>query len=252
VVANSSITLSNLPPVGGDLPYVGRRIYRSDVNGGGTYRFVSQINAITTTFVDNGSVSGNALVELPAKIRSRLDGSLVMDPGMIVKNRGSRIEVRDGANLLAEGTIGLPVIMTSINDIRYGFGGTFDTASNRGATAATPGDWGGVFVGHGSEASMDYNRISYGGGTTRIEGNFASFNAIEVHQADFRLANSLVEFNAAGNEANTTDPDRLGRGTNDASAIFVRGAQPQILNNRISDNAGSAISIDVNSLTVDF
>ena len=95
---------------------------------------------------------------------------------------------------------------------------------------------------------MDYNRISYGGGTTRIEGNFASFNAIEVHQADFRLANSLVEFNAAGNEANATDPDRLGRGTNDASAIFVRGAQPQILNNRISDNAGSAISIDVNSL----
>ena len=248
VVANSSVTLSNLPPIGGDLPYVGRRIYRSDANGGGTYRFVSQINAIATTFVDNGSVSGNALVELPAKIRSRLDGSLVMDPGMIVKNRGSRIEVRDGANLVAEGTIGLPVILTSINDIRYGFGGTFDTASNKGATAATAGDWGGVFVGHGSEASMDYNRISYGGGTTRIEGNFASFNAIEVHQADFRLANSLVEFNAAGNEANATDPDRLGRGTNDASAIFVRGAQPQILNNRISDNAGSAISIDVNSL----
>ena len=250
VTANSAITLGNLPPVASTLPYVGRRIYRSDANGGGTYRFVAQINAITTTFVDNGTVTGNALVDLAAKIRPRLDASLVMDPGIIVKNRGSRIEVKDGANLMAEGTDGLPVIMTSINDIRYGFGGTFDTASNKGLTAATAGDWGGLFVGHGSEASLDYNRISYGGGTTRIEGNFASFNAIEVHQADFRLANSLVEFNAAGNEANASDPDRLGRGTNDASAIFVRGAQPQILNNRLSDNAGAAISIDVNSLSV--
>jgi len=250
VAANSSITLGNLPPVSSSLPYVGRRIYRSDANGGGTYRFVAQINAIATTFVDNGSVSGNPLVELPAKIRPRLDGSLVMDPGTIVKNRGSRIEVRDGANLIAEGTDGLPVIMTSINDVRYGFGGTFDTASNKGATAAAPGDWGGLFIGHGSEASLDYNRVSYGGGTTRIEGNFASFNAIEVHQADFRMANSLVEFNAAGNEANAGDPDRLGRGTNDASAIFVRGAQPQILNSRISDNNGAAISIDVNSLSI--
>ncbi|MFM8214492.1 MAG: hypothetical protein ACKN82_07635, partial [Pirellula sp.] len=250
VTANSSITLNNLPPVASTLPYVGRRIYRSDASGGGTYRFVAQINAITTTFVDNGTVTGNALVELAAKIRPRLDASLVMDPGIIVKNRGSRIEVKDGANLVAEGTDGLPVIMTSINDIRYGFGGTFDTASNKGLTPATPGDWGGLFVGHGSEASLDYNRISYGGGTTRIEGNFASFNAIEVHQSEFRLANSLVEFNAAGNEANASDPDRLGRGTNDASAIFVRGSQPQILNSRISDNAGAAISIDVNSLSV--
>ena len=250
VTQGSSISLANLPPVNASLPYVGRRIYRSDASGGGTYRFVAQINAIATTFVDNGTVSGNALVELSAKIRPRLDASLVMDPGLIVKNRGSRIEVKDGANLVAEGTDGLPVIMTSINDIRYGFGGTFDTASNKGATAATPGDWGGLYVGHGSEASLDYNRVSYGGGTTRIEGNFASFNAIEVHQADFRLANSLVEFNAAGNEANAGDPERLGRGTNDASAIFVRGAQPQILNSRISDNSGAAISIDVNALSV--
>ncbi|MFN5917129.1 MAG: hypothetical protein ACK48K_10265, partial [Planctomycetota bacterium] len=250
VTANSAITLNNLPPVASTLPYVGRRIYRSDASGGGTYRFVAQINAITTTFVDNGTVTGNALVELAAKIRPRLDGSLVMDPGIIVKNRGSRIEVKDGANLIAEGTDGLPVIMTSINDIRYGFGGTFDTASNKGLTPATPGDWGGLFVGHGSEASLDYNRVSYGGGTTRIEGNFASFNAIEVHQSEFRLANSLVEFNAAGNEANAGDPDRLGRGSNDASAIFVRGSQPQILNSRISDNNGAAISIDVNSLSV--
>ncbi|MFM8397965.1 MAG: hypothetical protein ACKOAH_09045, partial [Pirellula sp.] len=36
VTANSSITLNNLPPVASTLPYVGRRIYRSDASGGGT------------------------------------------------------------------------------------------------------------------------------------------------------------------------------------------------------------------------
>jgi parallel beta-helix repeat protein len=245
-----SISLGNLPPINNTLPYVGRRIYRSDANGGGTYRFVAQINAIATSFVDNGTVSGNALVELSAKIRPRLDGSLVVDPGAIIKNRGSRIEVRDSANMIAEGTVGLPVIMTSINDTRYGFGGTFDTAGNKGATAAAPGDWGGIFVGHSAEASMDFNRLSYAGGTTRIEGGFASFNAIEVHQADFRLANSLLELNESGTESNSADPDRLGRGTNDASALFVRGSQPVIVNNRIVDTNGAAISIDVNSLNV--
>ncbi len=250
VTNGGSISLGNLPPINSALPYVGRRIYRSDANGGGTYRFVAQINAIATTFVDNGTVSGNALVELSAKIRPRLDGSLVVDPGAIIKNRGSRIEVTNGANLIAEGTVGLPVVMTSINDIRYGFGGTFDTAGNKGATPASAGDWGGVFVGHGSEASLDFNRISYAGGTTRIEGGFASFNAIEVHQADFRLANSLLELNEAGTESNTADPDRLGRGKNDASALFVRGSQPVIVNNRIVDTNGAAISIDVNSLNV--
>jgi len=246
----SSISLGNLPPINSTLPYVGRRIYRSDANGGGTYRFVAQINAIATSFVDNGTVSGNALVELSAKIRPRLDGSLVVDPGAIIKNRGSRIEVKDSANMIAEGTVGLPVIMTSINDTRYGFGGTFDTAGNKGATAAAPGDWGGLFIGHSSEASLDFNRISYAGGTTRIEGGFASFNAIEVHQADFRLANSLLELNESGTESNSADPDRLGRGSNDASALFVRGSQPVIVNNRIVDTNGAAISIDVNSLNV--
>jgi hypothetical protein len=252
VVDGSSINLGNLPPISNSLPYIGRRIYRSDVNGGGTYRFVAQINAIATNFVDNGTVSGAPLAELTAKIRPRLDGSLAIDSGIILKNRGSRIEVANGAQLLAEGSDSLPIVMTSINDNTYGFGGTFDTAGNQGVTAELPGDWGGVFIGHGSSASLDFNRIRYAGGTTRIEGGFASFNAIEVHQGDFRIANSRIEESAAGIEANVADPERVGRGTNAAATVFVRGAQPVILNNRINDSEGAAIHIDVNSLNNDF
>jgi hypothetical protein len=252
VADGSAIALSGLPPISSTLPYVGRRLYRSERTGDGPYRFVAQINSSATTFVDNGTTTGGELVLLPAKIRPRLDGSLVIDPGAILKNRGSRIEVRDGGVLIAEGTSSLPIVMTSINDISYGSGGTFDTAGNRGSTPATPGDWGGVFVGHGSSGSLDYNRISFGGGTTRVEGGFSSFNAVEVHQADFRLANSRIEKNASGVLANIQDPSRVGRGTNDEAAIFVRGAQPIVVNNRISDNAGAALHIDVNSLNNTF
>ncbi len=250
VVENSSIQLNNLPPISGTLPYVSRRLYRSDATSAGTYRLVTEINAISTSYTDNGTQTGSPLVPLTTKIRSRLDGGLVIDAGSIIKNRSSRIEVRDGGTLIAEGTDGLPIIMTSLNDSRYGFGGTFDTSNTRGSKSPLVGDWGGIFVGHGSSASLDYNRISYGGGTTRVEGGFASFNAIEVHQADFRISNSRLENNAAGVETSTS-PTRVGRGTNGPAAIFVRGSQPVILNNRINDNGSAAINIDVNSLGPD-
>ena len=250
VVANSSIQLNNLPPISGTLPYVSRRLYRSDATGAGTYRLVTEINAIATSYTDNGTQTGSPLVPLTTKIRPRLDGGLVIDAGSILKNRSSRIEVRDGGTLIAEGTDGLPIIMTSLNDASYGFGGTFDTSNTRGTKSPLVGDWGGIFVGQGSSASLDYDRISYGGGTTRVEGGFASFNAIEVHQADFRMSNSRVENNAAGVETSTS-PTRVGRGTNGPAAIFVRGSQPVLLNNRINDNGAAAINIDVNSLGPD-
>ncbi len=248
VAANSSIALANLPPISGGLPYVARRLYRSDATGAGTYRLVTQLNAVANTYLDNGTLTGGALVPLNIKVRSRLDGGLVIDAGAILKLRGSRIELSDGGTLIAEGTSSLPIVMTSLNDNRYGFGGTFDTANTKGTRRPDEGDWGGVFVGHGSSASLDYSRISYAGGTTRIEGGFASFNAIEVHQADFRMSNSRVENNAPGDETVTTSK-RGGRGTNSPAAVFVRGAQPIIVDNRFSDNESAAISIDVNSLT---
>ena len=250
VAANSSIALANLPTIGGGLPYVARRLYRSDATGGGTYRLVTQLNAVANTYVDNGTLTGSELVPLNIKVRSRLDGGLVIDAGAILKMRGSRIELSDGGTLIAEGTSALPIVMTSLNNNRYGFGGTFDTANTRGTRTPLPGDWGGVFVGHGGTASLDYNRLSYAGGTTRIEGGFASFNAIEVHQADFRMTNSRLENNAGGDESSNT-ATRVGRGTNSAAALFVRGSQPVLINNRINDNDAPAISIDVNSLGPD-
>ena len=67
---------------------------------------------------------------------------------------------------------------------------------------------------------------------------------MEIHQADVRLTNSILENNASGAATGT----RSGRGANAAAVIYVRGAQPVIVNNVIRNNAGAAISINANSL----
>ena len=251
VVANSSIQLSNLPPVIQGSGVVARRLYRSDATGAGTYSLVSQLDAVSTSFVDNGTVTGQPLTLASVTVRSRLDGSLVVDPGILIKAKDSRIEVRKGGNLIAEGTREQPIVFTSLFDTGYGVGGTARTSTAALSDVASRGDWGGIFVGHASSASIDQVRLAYAGGLTRIEGGFASFNPIEIHQADVRIANSRITDSGSGVEGSTS-PTRVGRGTNDAAAIFVRGAQPVILNNVIARNSGAAVNIDVNSLTSEF
>ena len=108
-----------------------------------------------------------------------------------------------------------------------------------------PGDWGGIYLGHGSSGSFDHTVISGAGGTTRIEGGFASFNALEVFQADLRLTNSTLENNAdgRGQPAGT----RVGRGENAASTVFVVASAPIIVGNDFVDGGSSAVSFDLNS-----
>jgi len=168
---------------------------------------------------------------------------------MIVKLGGSRIQTgRGNAGIIAEGTEESPVIFTSLFDDRYGAGGTFDTTNNdsQGANerGALAGDWGGIILNQTSHGSIDHAIIAFGGGTVPIDGFSDSFNAIEVHQADLRVANTLFESNAG--VASSTDRNSLGR--NEATTIFVRGAQPIIVNNRFVNNGGSVVDINANSL----
>ncbi len=177
--------------------------------------------------------------------RARLDGRLAIDGGTVVKLLGSRIEVQFGAQLIAEGTEDREVVFTSINDPRYGAGGTFATSG--AGQAAARGNWGGIYLGPTASASLDHAVIAYGGGTTRIEGGFAEFSALETHQADLRLSNSKLELNAAGN-INSSTSDRGGRGANAESVVFVRGAQPVLVDNVIVDNSAAAFSFNVSAL----
>jgi hypothetical protein len=176
---------------------------------------------------------------------ARPSGRLAIDPGVIVKLRGARIELERGTSqLIAEGTSGQSVIFTSLGDSRFGAGGTFDTNGNLPDVRAA-GDWGGIVLNAGSKASIDYAYLAFGGGQTPIEGRLDQFNVIETHQGDLRLAHSRVENNASG----AASSDRNGRGTNAAATVFVRGAQPVILGNDFRDNRGAVVSINANSLS---
>ncbi|MHB8969228.1 MAG: choice-of-anchor L domain-containing protein [Pirellulaceae bacterium] len=245
-VAVAAVLLQNLPKIGPSEPFMARRIYRAVV-GSGRFERVAQINAEDTVFVDSGTSLGIPLLESTVSLRARLSGRLTVDPGTVVKLDRSRIEATFGAQLIAEGQDGQPVVFTSLRDTRYGFGGTFDTTSQNGQTAAAPGDWSGLYLGHLSQGSLDFAVIAYAGGTSRIEGTFAGFNAVEIHQSEVRIANSKFEFNADG-LGGQSSTNRDGRGANDASTIFIRGAQPIIVSNTLVSNAGAVLSINVNAL----
>lgn len=176
---------------------------------------------------------------------ARPGGRLQIDPGVVVKLADARIEGERGSSqLIAEGTTSLPVIITSLQDDRYGgASGTFDS-SNNGAVAASKGDWGGLFFGQGSRINVDQAYIAYGGGSTAIAGGDANFAAIEVHEAELRLTNTTFEFNASGADGSA----RNFRTGNDGSVVFVKGAQPIIINNIFHNNDGSVISIDANAM----
>lgn len=206
------------------------------------------VHVITENLLVQGTPGGP--LQDGAVQKARPDARLAIDPGIVVKSKGSRIEVGVGAQLIAEGTASNRVIFTSLADDRYGAGGTFDTTSDAtdpNAPDAAAGDWGGINFDPVSKGSLDHVLITFAGGNTPIEGTFASFNAIEIRQAEVRLANSIFETNDDGFGDNAGS-DRNGRGWNAPATIFVRGSQPVIVNNIIRGNEGDAISINANAM----
>ncbi|EAQ77368.1 GEVED domain-containing protein [Blastopirellula marina] len=191
---------------------------------------------------------GGLLVDPFGTLTARLDAGLVIDPNIVIKSNGSRIEVQMGASLIAEGSNGNEIIFTSLHDDRYGFGGTFDTNSNGAQTTADAGDWSGIYFGQTSSGSLDNVILAYGGGNSRVDGGLAFFNAIEIHQASVRVAHSLLEENASGLGNNDSGATRAGHSANAGGTIFVAGAQPVIVSNSFRNNNDASININVNSL----
>lgn len=179
---------------------------------------------------------------------ARFDGSLVVDPNVVVKFNFGRIEVETGANFVAEGAPGRPVVFTSLRDDRYGFGGTFDTNNDGAANAPFPGNWGGIYFSQGSHGSIDHAVIAYAGGESNVGGGQAHFNAVEIHQANVRLTNSLLEYNDNGEGTGAGGATRSGHMSNGDAVVFVRGAQPIIVGNNFRYNDANVLNVDTSSL----
>ncbi|MEC8555201.1 MAG: Ig-like domain-containing protein [Planctomycetota bacterium] len=243
---NASITLTGLPTVQAD--FVSARVYRSATGGAGPYILVGSYGPSDTAFTDNGTNLGTELsIYTSGNLRPRLDASLVIDPGAVVKFEGARIELEQGTNMLAEGVDGADIILTSLLDDRFGASGSFDTNNDFDSASPAPRDWGGIYAGSGSNLSLDLTTFAYAGGVTRIEGTFKAFNPIEIQQAEARITNSHFEFNEDG-IGGQGPTNRLGRLDNRPATIFVRAAQPIIFGNTFENNAGSVIDIDADSL----
>ncbi|MGI9458817.1 MAG: hypothetical protein ACR2NF_02365, partial [Pirellulales bacterium] len=223
-------------------------------------RIIASIESPTSIRIE-GAAFTTTEVRVPMVFEgpfSRPSGRLSIDPGVVLKFDNSRIELQPGmSQLFAEGETGDQIIFTSLNDNRFGAGGTFDTNGNQSnylseTGASSPygntGKWGGIFVGLNSTASLDNIYLGFAGGTTPIEGGFADFNPIEVHRGNLRLANSRLEYNANGDASGQSSPSRNSRGTNAPATVFVRDAQPVIIGNDFRENIGSTISINANSL----
>lgn len=253
VLQTGQIRLSNLPTVATGSGFTGRRLYRATIAADGTigtFALVGALNATDTTFTDGSALGTTPLPAQTLRLTARTDARLAIDPGTVVKLGGARIDVTFGADFYAEGTANDPVIFTSLQDQRYGAGGTFDTNQASNSSAIQAGDWGGIYVGHTSTASIDHAVLAGGGGATRVQGGFASFNVIEVHQGQLRLANSRFEFNQDGREfIDGNQLDRAGRGENASGTVFVRGSQPVVVNNDFLNGQGPVLSFDVNSMT---
>lgn len=249
----NSVRLNNLPPA--PTPFTGRLLYRSQDGGSGPYELIAVLNASSTQYVDDGTTLSGVLDEsIQGRHRARTDARLAIDPNVVVKLESARIEVGIGAQLIAEAAPGRPIIFTSKLDDRFGRGGTFDTNNDDSLVneaVPAPGNWGGIFLGPVSTGSFDNVLLTWAGGVIPTDGDFAGFNAIEAHQADLRLTNSIVEQNADGT-GGTAPADRFGRTANAAGTIFVRGSQPVILGNIVRDNSGALLTINANALNSDY
>ncbi|HAD62176.1 MAG TPA: hypothetical protein DCG12_23310, partial [Planctomycetaceae bacterium] len=246
---NGGILLSQIPvAISG---YSGRHIYRSA--NGGAFQLAAALDTSSTVWQDTGETFERTLdptTMTDPRDRGRLHARLAIDPGIIVKLEGSHIRAGFGATIIAEGQKGQEVVFTSRRNDEYGAGGTFDTNDDGAGLQNAPGDWGGIYVGHTGSISLDNTLIHNAGGVTPLEGDFAAFNPIEIHQATARIANTEFSENADG-LGGTAPPNRFGLLTHDEGTIFVRSSQPVILDNVFRNNEGPVANINSNALNAD-
>ena len=210
------------------------------------------VHVVAENLLIEGRPGGPLLSADSGLLEARPDAGLKIDPGMVVKLDGSRIEATVGAQLLVEGLPGQEIVLTSLQDDRYGAGGTFQTNSsdlNALPDEPEPGDWGGIHIGPVARGSIDYAVIAFGGGLTRVEGSFAAFNAVESRQGLLRLTNSLLDHNDDGH-GGQAEPSRWTRCQSRGCHLHP-GRQPIIVGNIIQNTVGyhtPVISINANSL----
>ena len=189
---------------------------------------------VTATVAETIALSGDDVVIQGLRgQQARMAGGLTIDPGAVVKLYGTRIEAGFGARVHRRGDRGQSHRLHLAGGRQLRRRRHLRHHQRRQSAAPAAGDWGGIYFGPTSQGSLDHARVFYAGGNVAIEGGFANFAPIDIRQATVRIADSLFQYNTCS----TTTDDRNGRGDIDqAAVIYVRFAQPVIVNNVIRDN----------------
>ena len=112
----------------------------------------------------------------------------------------------------------------------------------------TAGNWSGIVASPESTVSFDHALFTYGGGISPVEGSFAGFNVLEIHQANAARHQQYFRIQRGGHGGGAPRRIDLDAASTKTATIFIRGAQPVIVNNIMRRGDGPAMSVNANAL----
>ena len=190
-------------------------------------------------YVINGTVSVNQGV------------SLTILPGTVVKfypNSGLLVN----GTLIAVGTSGAPIVLTSIRDDAY----AGDTNSDGSTTLPAAGDWGNLYFGPTSTGnSLQYARVTYGGSWNCYYNCSSPWQQpanVYVSGAAPLIDSVTVEFGTSyglllANSANPVVSNSHVAHIAGTGIRIIASSAPTLSNNLIESNNGYAVFMDANT-----
>ena len=201
-------------------------------NGGGDYMRVTVGTLATDLVIEPANILNGALV-LPVSVTVPTGLTLTLQPGVVFKWAIISNSLVVNGTLLASGTAGSPIVLTSFADDSV----AGDTNGD-GASAGIAGGWRSVVMNAGSDGSvLDNVEVRFGGQ--------GGFSAIDLNTVAVTLTDCTVRdcgSDALDLSATTTASTITGCSFDDNGGFAVDNvpiqAVPQFLNNDASGNAG--------------
>lgn len=163
-------------------------------------------------------------------------GSLVIEPGVVIKSRNNNTNLIAVGTLTGIGTAGEPIILTALSDDN--FGNPADTQNN-GTTNPSYSSWGRISLNSTAESKLENWKIHYSGTSSSYWAVYVTKNNI-VNNCEIRYSSNGIRFTE---NAVVTNNDFINI-TNYPVSCIVSNGTPDLQGNTISNVGFSGIHID--------